>query len=139
MGLTHDFYLVDNGVNWENVLTKNPTVKIPDDFFISFKDYLRWLNSEDDDGSTQVGLPYYGSSIIRGTNLEKFLSILDSLISLYGNSTETFYLTGFFMPDDDVYEKNYFKKEEVLIQLNSLRNIVDEAIAYNREIIYMGI
>ena len=139
MGLTQDFYLVDNGVSWENIPTKTPTVKIPDNFFISFKDYLRWFNSEDDYGGIQAGLPYYASAVIRGANLEKFLSILDSLISLYNNSSPTFYLTGFFMPDEDVYEKNYFKKEEVLLQMHSLRDIVDEAIAGNRIILYMGI
>ncbi|MGL9730416.1 hypothetical protein [Enterococcus sp. DIV0756] len=139
MGLTHDFYLVDNEVGWQNIPMNALSVKISDNFFISFKDYLRWFHSEDDDGEIREGLSYYDTSIIRGTNLEKFLSILDSLILLYSNSTETFYLTGFFMPEEDIYEKNSFQREEVLIQLNSLRDIVNKAITCNKKILHIGI
>ncbi|ELZ4686742.1 hypothetical protein UL357_002541, partial [Enterococcus faecalis] len=104
MGLTHDFYLVDNEITWENIPEGAIMTKVPDNFFISIQDYLRWVNTERDDGKVEKGFFYYGISIVKETELEKFLSILDSLILLYNHSSEDFYLTGFYLPDENRYE-----------------------------------
>ncbi|EGO5829926.1 hypothetical protein K7P65_002526 [Enterococcus faecalis] len=139
MGLTHDFYLVDNEITWENIPEEAIMTKVPDNFFISIQDYLRWVNTERDDGKVEKGFFYYGISIVKETELEKFLSILDSLILLYNHSSEDFYLTGFYLPDENRYEENYFQKKEVLNILNSLRAIANEAITRKKKIIHMGI
>lgn len=139
MGLTHDFYLVDNEITWENIPEGAIMTKVPDNFFISIQDYLRWVNTERDDGKVEKGFFYYGISIVKETELEKFLSILDSLILLYNHSSEDFYLTGFYLPDENRYEENYFQKKEVLNILNSLRAIANEAITRKKKIIHMGI
>lgn len=140
MALIHEFTIIekDSSINFiENGMDK---IDVSDNLILYMGDSLRWIetccNSMQ---TTENGLDYYGYTIIKGENIIKFRSIVTCWKNLFEEAPQEFMLTGNFLPDESTYEKNLYKKKEVIQQLNALEIMCNEAQAKNGYILHNGI
>ncbi|WP_339101692.1 hypothetical protein [Candidatus Enterococcus clewellii] len=139
MGTQHSFYLVNKEVGWKNIPSNSKYVKLSEKLILQLSDYLLWIKFTRANRTVTNGLDPYGVSSIDGDNLNEFASLITNLYNLFKLSPETFELTGDFLANEEVYEKNEFKKQEVLGQLISLKELIEEAVCMDKKIIHCGI
>ncbi|MBL1230377.1 hypothetical protein IW492_14165 [Enterococcus sp. BWB1-3] len=139
MGTQHRFYLVDKEVEWRDIPSNSQFVKLSEKLILQLSDYLLWIRFTRANGTIGDGLDPYGVSSIDGDDLDGFVSLITDLYNLFKLSPETFELTGDFLANEEIYEKNEFKKKDVLNQLIELKKIIEIAVHADKKIIHCGI
>lgn len=149
----HDFIVgrVDNpDITWtENgiVLNGNPVnfyVSIDDELINYLSDSLNWIEAWYPNGSHERGLDRYGYTIIKEKeHLTKFRDIIISWRNLFIHAPENIILTGDYSweveSNKGYYEKNKFKKEDIIDQMDKLVEIIEEALISSNYVVHCGI
>ncbi len=141
MALIHKFELIEKNSDINFIDKSINSVLISDDLILYITDSLYWIETywNGNMNKKKNGLSYYGYSKIEGKNLEKLKHILDAWIELFNVAPDCVALKGNFSLDEDRYEKNFFKKTDLLDQLGALRNICVYAMENNMSILHNGI
>lgn len=138
MALSHDFSIIekkyDNGS--DDILA---IVSISDVLIQYMKDSLCWIDAKWNGIKVNKGLNYYGYTLIDNQDIYKFKNIINSWLMLFESAPEKFVLTGNYIIDENKYEKNILVKEDVILQLKSLRNLCDRALCEGNNILHDGI
>lgn len=139
MALVHDFVVVNEKFTIEEVSGYTNTVKIPDALIQSFADSFNWVITYWNNKYEKAGLNYYGYTIIKGLDIEKLKVIVECWLKLFENATDSFYIKGNYLYNEDDYERIELSKQEVLTTLENLQEICIQAIEENKLLLHMGI
>lgn len=140
MALVHQFAIIDKESRRTFIEEWMEKVDVSDNLIIYMKDSLKWIETCCNDSfSNKSGLNYYGYTIIKDENIRKFQSIIECWISLFQEAPEEFILTGNYLPDEEKYESNFYRKQEVITELNALKVMCNKALLEGAYILHNGI
>lgn len=139
MSLSHEFVVIEKVTEEKFIDESMNPISISDALILYMNDSFKWVDTCWNGKNQGRGLSYYGYTIIRNENIDKFNQIICSWIALFEAAPNNFSLTGSYIPEDDRYEENLFNKQNVLFQLNALSGICKEAIKTSKYILHNGI
>lgn len=140
MALEHEFVAIDEIDDIDNVRDYTAhMVKVPDAVIQYVADTFRWVKTYWTNEQEKWGLDYYGYTIIKGTNINKFKNIIDNWLQIFECAPESFYITGDYLLDENKYEKIELSKQEVLSWLSSLQKECIKAIEQEKLLLHLGI
>lgn len=139
MALIHQFAVIAKDSNSSIISSSMNSVSISDIVIQYIGDSLNWIYTTWNGKVRKNGISYYGFSIIEGNEIEKFEFIVKQWRELFCLSPEEFYLTGNFLLDENRYEKNQIKRDELLKELDSCIAICERAIIEKAKILHNGI
>lgn len=139
MALEHEFAIIEEKRDIDEVRESKEMVKVPDFIIQYVTDTFRWVDTFWNDGQKKCGLDYYGNTIIKGSNIEKFEKIIDSWLKLFGNAPDRFYIEGNYLLDENRYEKIELDKKKVLLWLRDLQKMCNRAIQEKKMLLHIGI
>ncbi|MFS7206731.1 hypothetical protein AB6831_04395 [Carnobacterium divergens] len=115
-------------------------VVIDDNLILFFGDTLNFFPCDwNEEGNHKEGLNYYGYTLINADNLTNFIEIIKGWLQIIKTFPEEFDLTTGVDVEKDEYDKEKFKKENVINQLESLRDMCIKAKDTHRTIKHIGI
>lgn len=138
MALVHEFAILDNSKEYF-ISSKTEKVEVPDELLKYINDSLEWIYSTWNGDKYNKGLSYYGFSIIEVNEVEKLIKIIRAWKELFECAPCDFLLHGDYLLDEENYEKNKFKKDEVIDLFDSLMILCQKAKKQNFKIIHNGI
>ncbi len=139
MSLKHEFTII-NQENSINNLVMNEKIEMNDDLFLYINDSFAWIETFwNKNMIKKQGMNYYGLTIIKNNGIEQLKNIINSWISLFDNAPEKIVLTGCYLIDERKNEKLVFNKDDILMQLNGIDKICDEALRQKKLILHIGI
>ncbi len=139
MGLVHQFAIIPKDSNESIISSDMDSVSISDMLIQYIGDSLRWVHTTWNGKKVQKGISYYGFSFIENGEIIKFKNIIKQWVELFCLSPDEFYLTGDFLLDEERYENNLVKREEIIKNLNSCILICEKAINEGAKILHNGI
>ena len=139
MALVHEFAIVDKSDIVSNIDSSMKSIKVSDVLISYISDSLRWINSVWNGKGCKDGLCYHGYSIIKDEEINKLMNIIEQWKSLFYYSTEEFYLTGDYLPEEEKYEKIELEKQVVIQELDLLIYICREAMLKGKYLLHNGI
>lgn len=149
----HDFIVgleVNPDITWNekgivlNGIKVTPYASIDDELISYISDTLDWIKGWYPNGAYEKGLDRYGYTIIKEEeNIRKFKDIIISWRNLFINGPEVIILTGDYGWEVEstkgYYEKNVFKKKDIIDQLSNLLTVIEKAINTKNYVIHCGI
>ena len=154
MGLKHEFYLVKDLYEMEEVLNIKEgaalildSVIIDDDLILYISDSLTWLPSKlvNFQGmSDYTGIAYYGITLFDQQSAPLLNRIFCGWRDLFQNAPLKLELTGSYIlsvGEDDIgeYEKLIFQKEEVLRQFEKMITLAERLAGGDCYVYHIGI
>lgn len=139
MSLRHEFAVIEKDSKESFIDANMNPVSIPDAMVLYMNDSFQWVDTCWNGKNEGKGLSYYGYTVIKCDNIDKFNQVISSWIALFEVAPDDFSLTGNYMPEEERYEKNLFNKQNVLLQLKALSDICKEAVKKNKYILHNGI
>lgn len=152
MGLEHEFYLVSETVEIDEIWTLRENnrvidkVVIHDDFVQYISDSLEWIPSKN---PAKKGIPkgqginYYGITLFDKQSSKSLKGIFTSWRELFENAPNTFEITGNFVCEDNQqdgeYEKVKINRDEVVNQLGKIISMSDQLAKCNYYLYHLGV
>lgn len=151
----HDFYLLPKGEIPETDIgvfiysIKELAIRhieVDDDLILYINDTFNWVPTKNNPFSKrpiEMGLDYYGMTIIDENSVNILKSILNGWRALFASAPKEITLTGMYIEGDEEeegeYEKIFFEQVEILKQLDALIALVLEVEKHSHKIYHMGI
>ena len=139
MGVMHRFAILPKDSNESIILPDMDSVVVSDIIIEYIADSLKWVHTTWNGEKVQEGISYYGYSFIEADEIIKFKNIIKQWRELFYLAPKEFYLTGDFLPDEDHYEKNLVKRNEILEVLETCIHMCEKAINEGDKILHIGI
>jgi hypothetical protein len=126
-------------INGKNIM-ENDYIKIHDDLIRYFIDFFNWIEMYNPSKKELTkGFCYWGITIIKNDNLDKFKKIICSIINLFDNATSQIILTGNYIVSDNRYDKIKIEKEKLIEKFNGIKKLAERAINDGGYILHYGI
>ncbi|WKA53139.1 hypothetical protein [Planococcus shixiaomingii] len=139
MGLKHDFYLVTEKIERNEIYMIKEKIRaidqviIHDDIILYILDSLEWIPSQNPalNGSPiGQGIQYHGVTLFDGQSSESLKAIFTSWRGLFENASDTFELTGNFVygnnENDGEYERIRVDRAEVVEQFGKIISMAEQ-------------
>ncbi|MEH7514509.1 hypothetical protein V7146_17485 [Gottfriedia acidiceleris] len=152
MGLEHEFYLIPDTVNVNQIwkLRKNnneiESVRIHDDIIQYIMDSLNWIPSKNPSTSGNLnrkGLNYYGVTLFEQQSSEKIIAIFTSWKNLFRNGPKVLKLRGNFVygedDEDGKYEKLIINRDELINKIEKMITMAEKLSKGNFYLYHLGI
>lgn len=139
MGLKHEFVIVSKECKERIITSEMESIVIADEIIQYIFDNIKWIQINWNDEGMHSGISYYGFPLIQNNEIEKSQNIIERWIDLFKMAPTNFLLTDCFISDEDKYENIHFKREDILIQLELLKNICIKARKEYKNILHNGI
>jgi hypothetical protein len=152
MGLEHEFYLVSETMNLEELFDLRKSSKvidrviIHDDLIQYINDSLVWIPSKNpakQANSHSRGINYHGITLLDQQSANALKGIFTSWRDLFKNAPDTFKLTGNFVEGENeqegTYEKISINRDEVVNQLEKIISMSEYLATGNGFLYHYGI
>lgn len=139
MALIHDFYVVDEKFNMDNINSYRDKIEISDSIIQYINDSLKWVTMSWNNKKNKEGINYYGSTVIKKQDVKSFKNIIKCWNNLFLNAPNKFYIKGNFLYEEDKYEKIFLDKTVVIKQFELLQEACEFALIHDKVILHIGI
>lgn len=141
MVLSHKFKIIekDKDINF-NDITSEHAISIDDSFIQYITDTLNWVESHWNYMSNDNrGINYYGVTFFEESGIKKLNNILINWKNMFDLAPENFQLKTEYDIEEMIFVKEDFAKEKVIIQLEKIINLCNEAENTNQILVHFGI
>ena len=126
-------------INGINILLED-YIEVHDDIMSWFADIFYWMEMYNPSKKElSNGFCYYGITIIKKHNINKFKNIINVLIKLFENAPSEIILTGNYCNNDKSYKKIKIDKSKIIDILKNIEILFEKVINNEGYILHCGI